>query len=106
MKKEACMDLIPKGLFFTSGVGIHKERLVSFELALKDARVNHLNLVPVSSIVPPGCQVVSADEGVRHLNPGQLRFAWRRGSRATSPAVRLRRPLGCAAQKTRQCTDT
>lgn len=79
MKKEACMDLIPKGLFFTSGVGIHKERLVSFELALKDARVNHLNLVPVSSIVPPGCQVVSADEGVRRLKPGAVTFcvaAW------------------------------
>jgi len=76
MKKEACMDLIPKGLFFTSGVGIHKERLVSFELALKDARVNHLNLVPVSSIVPPRDARLSLPmEGVRHLNPGRLRFA-------------------------------
>jgi len=30
---------VPKGIFFTNGVGVHKDRLSSFELALRDASV-------------------------------------------------------------------
>ena len=32
-------DMVPKRLFFTKGVGKHKERLTSFELALRDAGI-------------------------------------------------------------------
>jgi arginine decarboxylase len=31
--------MVPKKLFFTKGVGRHKERLTSFELALRDAGI-------------------------------------------------------------------
>ena len=44
---------VPKAIFFTNGVGVHKDRLSSFELALRDAGIEKANLVTVSSIFPP-----------------------------------------------------
>src|SRR5439155_674983 len=44
--------MVPNKVFFTKGVGVHKERLASFELALRAAGVTHRNLVLVSSIFP------------------------------------------------------
>ena len=49
---------IPEKIFLTKGVGTHKERLASFELALRDAGIASCNLVYVSSIVPPNCAVL------------------------------------------------
>lgn len=65
---------VPKMMFFTKGKGVHKEYLTSFELALRDAEIADLNLVSVSSIMPPHCKVVSRQEGRRHLRPGQIAF--------------------------------
>ena len=45
---------VPKKIFFTKGVGNHKEELHSFELALRNAGIEKSNLVYVSSIFPPG----------------------------------------------------
>ena len=39
--------MVPKKIFFTKGVGKHKERLTSFELALRDAGIASQNLVRV-----------------------------------------------------------
>jgi arginine decarboxylase len=66
---------VPGRIFFTKGVGRHKDYLQSFELALRDARIEKCNLVTVSSIYPPGCKRISADEGLKHLSPGQITFA-------------------------------
>ena len=59
-------------LFLTKGVGHHREKLVSFELALRDAKLAPYNLVRVSSIFPPHCEIISADRGVPLLKPGQI----------------------------------
>jgi arginine decarboxylase len=67
--------MVPKKLFFTKGVGKHKERLTSFELALRDAGVASQNLVRVSSIFPPRCKVITRKEGARLLNDGEVVFA-------------------------------
>jgi arginine decarboxylase len=67
--------MVPKKLFFTKGVGKHKERLTSFELALRDAGIASQNLVRVSSIFPPHCKIVSRKDGVALLNPGEVVFA-------------------------------
>nr|WP_048086207.1 arginine decarboxylase, pyruvoyl-dependent [Archaeoglobus veneficus] len=64
--------LLPKKVFFTTGIGKHEDALVSFELALRDAGIEKLNLVAVSSIFPPGCEIVSREEGVSELMPGQI----------------------------------
>lgn len=66
--------LVPRKVFFTKGVGRHEDGLVSFELALRDAGIEKFNLVPVSSIFPPGCEIVERNEGLRELFPGQIVF--------------------------------
>jgi arginine decarboxylase len=63
---------VPKKLFFTKGVGTHREKLTSFELALRDAKIACYNLVRVSSIFPPHCEIVYIEEGLRDLEPGQI----------------------------------
>src|SRR6202046_5743383 len=69
------MNMVPKRLFFPKGVGKHKERLTSFELALRDAGIAAQNLVRVSSIFPPHCKLISRKEGLKYLNPGEVVFA-------------------------------
>lgn len=64
--------LVPKGIFFTTGVGVHKDRLSSFELALRDAGIEIANLVTVSSIFPPHCKEMSRKEGEKLIRPGQI----------------------------------
>ena len=66
--------MIPKMMFFTKGVGIHKEQLESFELALRDAGIQKCNIVSVSSIFPPHCKVISKDKGLQLLSPGEITF--------------------------------
>ncbi len=66
--------LLPRKVFFTKGVGRHEDPLVSFELALRDARIEKFNLVPVSSVYPPNCIEVSREEGLKELKPGQIVF--------------------------------
>ena len=66
---------VAKRMFFTKGVGKHREKLTSFELALRSAGIAACNLVRVSSIFPPRCKLVSRTEGVKELRPGQVTFA-------------------------------
>jgi arginine decarboxylase len=65
---------VPTKVFFTKGVGRHKDYLQSFELALRDAKIEKCNLVNVSSIFPPGCKRISLEEGVKLLEAGQITF--------------------------------
>jgi arginine decarboxylase len=66
---------VPSKIFFTKGVGRHKEYLASFELALRSAGVEICNLVTVSSIYPGGCKKISKEDGLKELSPGQITFA-------------------------------
>lgn len=66
--------LVPTKVFFTKGVGRHKDQLHSFELALRDAGIQRQNLVTVSSIFPAGCKRIPHEEGVKLLVPGQVTF--------------------------------
>ena len=68
-------DMVPKRIFFTKGVGKHKERLTSFELALRDAGIAAQNLVRVSSIFPPQCKLVPRSQGLPYLSPGEVVFS-------------------------------
>ena len=68
------LGFVPQELFFTKGVGKHREQLTSFELALRAAGIAACNLVRVSSIFPPGCRILSRSEGIRRLRPGQVTF--------------------------------
>ena len=66
--------LVPRQVFFTKGVGKHHNRLQSFELALRRAGIEKCNLVRVSSILPPNCQVVPRARGLEELQAGQITF--------------------------------
>jgi arginine decarboxylase len=67
--------MVPTKLFLTKGVGKHKERLTSFELALRDAGIAAQNLVRVSSIFPPNCKLIPRNQGLKYLHPGEVVFA-------------------------------
>lgn len=64
--------MIPTRIFFTKGVGFHRDQLISFEAALRDAKIANYNLVMVSSILPPKCQIIKREEGVELLSPGEI----------------------------------
>ncbi|AQQ71467.1 pyruvoyl-dependent arginine decarboxylase [Limihaloglobus sulfuriphilus] len=68
------LDLVPTHVFLTKGVGRHKYQLKSFEEALRNAGVAELNLVQVSSILPPYCKIISRDKGMKYLTPGAISF--------------------------------
>ncbi len=65
---------VPTRIFFTKGVGVHKDRLASFELALRKAGIEKCNLVYVSSIFPPNCKQLSRTDGLKQLLPGGITF--------------------------------
>jgi len=95
---------VPKIMFFTKGKGVHKDYLTSFELALRDAQIADLNIVTVSSIKPPGCKIVSVQEGRKRLVPGQVTFAVMARSSTNEPnrliaaSIGLARPVEDATQ--------
>lgn len=66
--------MIPSKIFFTKGVGRHKDYLQSFELALRDAGIQQYNLVNVSSIFPPGCKRITREEGIKLFSAGEVVF--------------------------------
>ena len=65
-------NFVPKKIFLTKGVGFHKEKLASFELALREAGIAPLNLITVSSILPPYCKFIDKNDGIQLLKPGQI----------------------------------
>jgi len=66
--------MIPEKIFFTKGVGVHKDKLASFEAALRNAGIEQCNLVYVSSILPPNCKIISKEAGLKLLMPGQITY--------------------------------
>ena len=73
-RSVSVVGFVPKEMFFTKGVGKHREKLTSFELALRSAGIAACNLVRVSSIFPPNCRILSRAQGMKLLEPGQVTF--------------------------------
>lgn len=89
-------DVIPRKVFFTKGVGQHKDRLESFELALRSAGIERFNLVRVSSILPPGCRIISRDAGLKELKPGQIIYCVLSENSSNEPNRLIAASIGCA----------
>lgn len=87
---------VPSKIFFTKGVGRHKEYLQSFELALRSAGVEICNLVTVSSIYPVGCKKISKEEGLKELSPGQITFAVMARNSTNEPNRLIAASIGAA----------
>lgn len=83
-------------MFFTKGVGTHKEELRSFELALRDAGIEKCNLVHVSSILPPDCKTISRNEGIKELIPGMITFCVLARCSSNEPHRLIVSSVGCA----------
>jgi arginine decarboxylase len=77
-------------------VGIHREELHSFELALRDAGIEKFNLVSVSSIFPPGCKIVSRGHGLKKLSTGQIVYSVLSKLSSNEPRRLLAASVGCA----------
>ena len=87
---------VPQYMFFTKGFGIDRAKLVSFELALRSARIAHLNLVPVSSIFPPECKIIDIDEGLACLEPGEITHCVIAKEQINEPGRRIVASVGLA----------
>jgi arginine decarboxylase len=92
---------VPTRIFLTKGVGRAKEKLSSFELALRNARIAEFNLVGVSSIFPPGCKSVSRASGLKHLTPGQILFCVKSEAATNEPHRMIAASVGLAIPKDR-----
>ena len=95
------MIKVPGKIFFTKGVGVHKDKLASFELALRSAGIEKCNLVYVSSIFPPSCQIVSKDEGLKDLGAGQITFCVMARNETNEPNRLISAAIGFAVPKDR-----
>ncbi|UCG45025.1 MAG: pyruvoyl-dependent arginine decarboxylase [Candidatus Bathyarchaeota archaeon] len=63
------MRTIPREFFVTSGEAFSSiSQLNAFDHALKNARIEQCNLVPVSSILPPTCQ----ERGWKKVSAGSI----------------------------------
>src|SRR3989344_6875626 len=90
---------VPTKIFFTKGVGIHKDKLASFEVALRQAGIEKCNLVTVSSIFPPHCKIISKEEGVKLLSPGEITFCVMARVESNEPNRLIASSVGLAIPK-------
>lgn len=90
------MPQVAKEMFFTKGVGKHRNNLQSFEAALRDAGIAACNLVKVSSIFPPGCKIISRERGVKKLMPGQILYVVLAEERTNEPNRLISAGIGLA----------
>ena len=94
--------IIPKRMFFTKGVGYHRDKLQSFELALRDAGVAICNLVTVSSIFPPNCRIIPREQGINDLQAGQITFVVMAREATNEPNRLCSAAIGLATPKDKQ----
>jgi len=88
--------MVPTKIFFVKGVGVAKQELMSFEMALRDAGIEKFNLVAVSSILPPGCQRISKEKGLEMLKPGEIVYCVMARNSTNEPNRLIAASIGCA----------
>jgi arginine decarboxylase len=90
------VQLVPKSFFLTRGIGVHRERLTAFELALRDADIEQQNLVTISSILPPQCIELERQKGAATLLPGEITFTVLARAETNEPGRRVHSSIGLA----------
>ena len=86
----------PTKIFFTKGVGTHKDYLQSFELALRKAGIEKCNLVMVSSIYPAGCKRLTKSQGIAELEAGGITFCVMARNQTNEPNRLIASSVGVA----------
>jgi len=92
-------NMVPTKLFLTKGVGVHKDKLASFELALREAGIEKCNLVCVSSIFPPNCKMILKEEGAQSLKAGEITYCVLARSESNEPNRLISASIGLAIPK-------
>lgn len=87
---------VPAKIFLTKGVGRHKEKLTSLEMALRNAKIAAYNLVSVTSIYPPGCKLISVNNGLKELQAGQIAHAVISKNATNEPNRQIAASIGVA----------
>ncbi|HLH75409.1 MAG TPA: arginine decarboxylase, pyruvoyl-dependent [Candidatus Binataceae bacterium] len=90
------MGPVGNAVFLTRGVGKHREKLTSFELALRAAGIAEYNLVRVSSIFPPNCRLIPQQEGLKYLTPGQIVYTVMHDNATNEPHRLMAASVGLA----------
>ena len=90
---------MPRCVFLTHGVGVHRQALTAFEYALREADIEQQNLVTVSSIMPPHCDLISRTAGVSTLKPGEITFAVVARAETNEAGRRVAAGIGLARPK-------
>src|SRR3989338_5578867 len=98
-KNEPARGFVPQRLFLTKGVGSHREKLQSFEMALRDAKIAQYNLVRVSSIFPPNCKIIPRAKGVSMLHHGEVVFCVLYDNATNEPHRLIAASVGLALPK-------
>lgn len=93
------MMFVPKGVFFTKGVGKSRDYLSSFESALRNAGIAQFNIVSVSSILPPSCKIISKEKGLKKLKAGSIIFCVMSRIASDEPNRLIAASVGCAIPK-------
>jgi arginine decarboxylase len=88
--------ILPTKVFLVRGQGRHKEKLVSFEKALREAGISPFNLVRVSSIYPPHCRTITKAAGLKLLVPGQIVFVVLSENATDEPGALITASIGMA----------
>ncbi len=96
------MILVPSEMCFVKGVGRHKEKLASFEMALRDAGIATYNLVYVSSIFPPGCKVVTKQAGLAKMPAGSIVHVVLSQAQTNEPHRLMAASVGVAIPRNRE----
>jgi len=88
---------VPTRVFFTTGVGRHETQRVAIQRAMEEAGVADANLVKTSSVIPPGCEVITRERGLRLLRAGNIVHAVIAQGETNEPHERVTAAL-CWAQ--------
>jgi arginine decarboxylase len=83
----------------TKGVGKHRQKLTSFEMALRNANLAPYNLVRVSSIFPPSCKIIPLKDGLKYLKAGQIVHAVMSDNSTNEPSRLIAASVGVAIPK-------
>jgi hypothetical protein len=95
----------PTRMFLTKGVGVHRYALTAFEFALRDADIEQQNLVYVSSILPPRCQVITREAGSSCSGPTTSPSACWPGRRPMNLGATYMRASAWPSRRIRTCMD-
>jgi len=90
---------LPKRVFLTRGIGVHRQQLSAFEYALRDADIEQQNLVSVSSILPARCELIPRSVGIGALSPGEVTFCVMARAETNEPGRLIMAGIGLARPK-------